>query len=103
MYIVIWKYKVKAEDREAFEGAYGRGGEWTHLFRKSPKFVGTKLYKGEGNIYLLIDAWDNRQSYLDFLTVFSDQYNSLCIKYKYLFEEEIQIGDFSEIQSELSS
>ncbi|HEX5171586.1 MAG TPA: antibiotic biosynthesis monooxygenase [Cyclobacteriaceae bacterium] len=103
MYVVVWKYKVRPADRIQFEAEYGHGGAWVSLFRGSKGYVGSKLYAGTDNHYLLIDAWDTRKSYENFLEAKQVQYQHLSDQFKYLYAEEIRIGDFHELNEALSS
>lgn len=100
MYIVIWKYKVRPEDCSIFEKAYGRRGDWTDFFKKSQKFIGTRLFQSTPDNYLLMDSWEDRISYLSFLTDHRVEYDKLCDRYRHLFEEEIRVGEFHEVEEE---
>lgn len=103
MYVVVWKYRIKSSDRTAFETEYGLNGSWSAFFRKSQNFIGSKLFAGRNLSYLIIDAWDTRQSYEDFLQRFRFQYESLSEQLKYLFEEEDRIGDFQDVNGMMTT
>jgi len=98
MYVVVWKYTIKSSDRAEFESEYGPGGTWASFFRGSSSYVGSKLYAGKDYSYLLIDAWDSKDAYLNFLELKQDRYQQLSEQFKYLFEDEICIGDFYELK-----
>ena len=102
MYVVVWKYKVKPTDRSRFESEYGQGGTWVSFFRGSNGYVGSKLYAGRDNHYLLIDAWDSRESYLHFTETNQPDYQRLSDHFSYLYEEELCVGDFHELNSDFS-
>ena len=103
MYVVVWKYKIKLTERREFETEYGLNGSWSAFFRKSQAFLGSKLFAGNNHTYLIIDAWDTRQAYENFLQRFRLEYELLSDQFTYLFEEESRIGDFHEINGALTT
>jgi heme-degrading monooxygenase HmoA len=103
MYVIVWKYKVKPSDKVQFESEYGHGGIWVSFFKESEGYVGSKLYSGKDDYYLLIDAWDSRESHDHFLKEKYDHYHRLSDQYRYLYEEEICIGDFHELNAAMTT
>lgn len=103
MYVVVWKYKVRPSDRAEFEAEYGQGGTWISFFRGSNGYVGSKLYSGRDNCYLLIDAWDSRESYQSFIEAKKPDYQRLSDHFSYLYEEEVCVGDFHELNGAFST
>ena len=103
MYVVVWKYKVRPSDRAQFEAEYGHGGTWISFFRGSNGYVGSKLYSGKDDYYLLIDAWDSRESYLSFIETKKPDYQRLSDQFSYLYEEELFVGDFHELNGAFST
>lgn len=95
-YSVIWKYQVKPQYIETFEHEYGFEGTWFKLFSESKEYKGSFLHKSETepNTYLLIDTWSSKQAYEDFKMIKRDLYNSLSIKFEYLYETEEKIGSY---------
>jgi hypothetical protein len=61
------------------------------------------LFAGNNLTYLIIDAWDTRQAYENFLQRFRLEYELLSEQFNYLFEEENRIGDFHEINGALTT
>lgn len=100
MYLVIWKYKIIAADRRLFEREYGYAGAWAHFFRRSKQYIGSRLYRGESNQYLLMDAWENKDAYEKFLDDYRSEYDQLSDRYGYLYKTEERMGEFTEVQPE---
>lgn len=103
MYVIVWKYKVRPADRSGFEVEYGSGGIWVSFAKGSTGYIGSKLYKGKDHYYLLIDAWDSKDSYENFLAAKRTHYQQLSEQFSYLFEEGICIGEFSELKGVLTT
>ena len=49
MYVIIWKYRVKADHVTEFEEIYSATGAWAKLFQKSKGYLGTELLSDEGH------------------------------------------------------
>lgn len=96
MYLIVWKYAVKREKQEAFEHAYGPTGSWQQFFERSTDHIGSFLYRGDSatNTYLLIDRWENKETYEAYLSehaVAYDQLNDTC---RSLYEHEELLGSY---------
>jgi hypothetical protein len=100
VYAVIWKYKIKSENKEKFEFEYGRNGTWANLFAKSKNHQGSFLYKNEDEVdmYMLMDTWINKQAYEDFKKMNQEKYNRISSGFEYLYLTEEKIGSFNSIQ-----
>jgi len=101
MFSVIWKYKIKPVNREAFEFEYGAVGSWCKLFGKSADYKGSFLHKsadGE-NTYFLIDTWITKDSYELFKKMYADIYTKLSSQFEYLYITEEKIGAFNSVNS----
>jgi heme-degrading monooxygenase HmoA len=83
---------------EAFEEAYGPGGDWARLFRSADGFLGTSLLKGEGEPpeYLTLDRWVSAQAYQAFRRERDQEFTSLdrCCEAMTGLEEEV--GEYEE-------
>jgi len=99
MYAIIWKYKIIPDSKEAFEQLYGSEGSWAKLFRTSKDYLGSHLHNSEedSNTYLLIDAWRNGQSYMEFLKTNEEQYKLFSSQCEYLYVLEEKIGSFNSV------
>lgn len=56
---LVWRYEVKSDAIEAFEAAYGEGGEWDAFFADAPGYARTECYRemSAPHVYLTIDYW----------------------------------------------
>jgi len=68
LFVTLWEFEVKPGSEELFEKAYGPDGEWVQLFRRDPRYRGTRLLRDVGwkRVYLTMDEWESRAAYEDF-------------------------------------
>lgn len=68
MYQVVWRYEVKEQYLSHFTEMYGSSGNWVELFKKSPHYIKTELFKAaEGqHTYVTIDFWQSKNAYQEF-------------------------------------
>ena len=94
MYLIIWEYQVKEEQRTDFEKIYGENGAWVELFQKDAGFLGTDLLRDmqNPNRFLTIDRWISAQAYEHFLECHQEEYASLDAKWNELTEKENLLG-----------
>lgn len=97
MFIIVWKYIIRAEYRSDYIDTYKENGKWSRLFKKSKSYKYSKLFHKDENEYLLIDAWDNEKTYSDFKKKYFEQYRSLSDEAASLYEIEEKIGEYDEI------
>lgn len=97
MFIVIWKYTVNPENRDAFELEYGGGGVWEKLFEKADGYEGSYLHRGadDSSVYLVIDRWGSRQAYDFFIFSNNETYKKLNVLLSHLYQSEERIGAFN--------
>ena len=97
MYAIIWKYKIKLGCKTKFEFEYGRGGSWHKLFSNSKNYHSSCLYKSdeETNTYLLIDIWESKNFYEEFIKTNKKEYQKLSTSFEFLYETEKKIGLFN--------
>ena len=100
VYSVIWKYKIKPENKDIFEFEYGGNGTWSKLFTKSENYRGSFLHKSEDEVdtYLLVDTWINKQSYESFKKMNQETYDQISTGFEYLYIAEEKIGSFNSVQ-----
>lgn len=98
-FCIVWKYEVKPECKKEFETEYGPGGSWNTLFGKSSFYIDSFLYKDDSNpdVFLLIDSWENKDSYQRFLKEFGKAYRELSAKFTRLYISEEKIGEFKPV------
>lgn len=101
MYVIIWEYRVKEENRSEFEKAYGPNGAWAELFKNAEGYLGTELLQSANTpeIYSTIDKWDSKESYGNFLGRLKIEYEKLDEQCDVLTEQERHIGNFNEVRS----
>ena len=88
-YVIVWRYEVAKDAREAFEQAYGPHGPWVALFATAPGYRRTELVRGEGfGEYLTIDRWESRQHYDAFRSERRVDYERLDDEFEALTESE---------------
>lgn len=94
MHAVVWRYRVRSGCEHAFAALYGSDGDWARLFRASPDYLGTTLYRDvdcEG-AYLTIDRWRTRVVYEAFVQAHRDDYAALDARGDALTMEEKRLG-----------
>ena len=79
MFVTLWQFEVKPGSEELFEKAYGPDGEWVQLFRRDPRYRGTRLLRdvGRERVYLTMDEWESRAAYGEFQKRFTAEYAKL--------------------------
>lgn len=94
-YSIIWKYKIKPENKEKFEHEYGPKGTWFKLFSESSSYSGSFLNRNEeDNTYILVDTWMDKNSYEDFKQKNREVYDRLSAQFENLYEREEKVGSF---------
>jgi len=60
MYVVIYSFQVKNGLEKSFEEAWK---EMTKLFRDFAGSLGSRLHKGEGNLYIAYAQWPDKRTW----------------------------------------
>lgn len=96
MFVVLWEYEVKPENKERFEKVYGPGGDWDALFHTDARHAGTRLFRDatRSEVYLTADFWLSRESYEEFLAARRSEYKVLDAATENLTQRERKIGAF---------
>jgi len=96
MFIVVWKYTVSREKRDAFQNAYGKNGIWSKLFSTSDKYQGALLHQSmeEANTYFIIDQWVSQADYDHFMLNHNDTYQKISKLLEHLYDKEEKTGAF---------
>jgi heme-degrading monooxygenase HmoA len=65
LFVTLWEFEVKSGSEKLFEQTYGSEGEWVRLFRRDPRYRGTRLLREVGGerVYVTIDMWESREAY----------------------------------------
>lgn len=88
MFVTVWKFVVKPERASEFEQHYGPDGSWAALFRQSPGYVRTELFRGDQHEYLTLDYWENADAYRGFRDQRAAEYERLDAQMQALTERE---------------
>jgi quinol monooxygenase YgiN len=98
-YLALWEFQVKPESISAFEGIYGPDGDWAHLFRQSPHYLGTQLLRdlNHPGRYVTLDHWTSRESLHRFKQDHQSAYSTLDKQCESLTEKENFLGDFENV------
>jgi quinol monooxygenase YgiN len=99
-YLVFWEYQVVPEMKENFELEYGREGSWARLFKESRSYKGSLLHRSDekADNYLLIDIWDSKKAYDEFVEEHRETYDELSARFEPYYELETRIGAYSGIR-----
>ena len=94
MFVIIWEFRVKAEQLAEFEKIYGEDGAWVELFQKQSGYLGTELLHDPQNRerYITIDRWSSSADYEVFLSQSKKDYEELDSQCEGLTEQEILFG-----------
>ena len=96
MLLILWEFRVKPGRVEDFEALYREDGAWTELFRESPGFVSTTLWRDvrDANRFLVADRWTSQESYEGFKQTYAARYQALDERCRRLTERETELGRF---------
>jgi heme-degrading monooxygenase HmoA len=67
-YLAVWEFQVRLEAQPQFDAIYGPEGDWSHLFRQSPDYRGTQLFRDieRAGRCLTFDRWTSRDAFHQF-------------------------------------
>ena len=97
MIALVFSYEVR--DADAFEAAYGSGGEWAQFFAVAPGYIGTELLRDveTPGRYLVIDRWESAQAYNDFVAANQEEYMRRVDETRFLYDSELRFGTFDSV------
>jgi len=97
MYLIVWEFRVKRQQQDAFRSAYGSDGAWIGLFRQAAGYLGSELLVDERDErrYLTTDRWSSRAAYEAFRAAWQEDYRALDLACESLTEQERLVGAFS--------
>jgi len=98
LFVTLWEFEVKRGSEEIFERLYGPEGAWARLFRRDPRYRGTRLLRDTARraAYVTLDYWDSREAHEEFKRVHAEDYQALDRKCEALTASETRIGAFEE-------
>lgn len=93
VYIRVWEYEVAAAQIGAFLTAYGIEGDWAKLFRQSPDYLGSELYRGTENAshFVTVDRWTSHSAWRSFRREWGDTYGRLDGRLESLIASQRQL------------
>ena len=102
MYVIIWEYRVRAEDIVEFERIYHPRGIWAELFKKGNGYLGTELLRDPIDLhhYITIDRWASSEDHELFLAQWKKEYESLDSQCQGLTEHETLFGKWKAVNYE---
>ena len=97
MIALVFVYDVA--EPKGFERVYGAEGEWAEFFRRGRGYVGTELLKDveQPGRYLVIDRWESRDAYNDFVESHRDEYMRRVDETIFLYDQELRFGTFENV------
>jgi heme-degrading monooxygenase HmoA len=97
---LVFAYDVS--DPDAFERVYGADGEWAAFFRQGRGYVGTELLRDveQPGRYLVVDRWESRDTYNDFVAAHRDEYMRRVDETTFLYDQELRVGTFEGVWNE---
>jgi heme-degrading monooxygenase HmoA len=101
-FTVIWEFRVRPGQNGSFTAAYGQDGAWVRLFRQSPSYLGTDLWRDlqDGTRYLTLDRWESSEAYDRFRKSHAAEYNAIDKACESLTTGEKEIGRFMDVRSQ---
>lgn len=94
-FVIVWRYEVAEHNREAFERAYGPGGDWARLFGTAGGYLGTELLADGDGHYMTLDRWRSEADFEAFQGRAGDAYRALDAQCEALTLAEERIGAFN--------
>lgn len=94
MYRLVWEFAAAPGRIPEFEQVYSPQGRWANLFRRSPDFLGTELYRhtADSKRFIAVDVWRNRSAYENFRKQNAADYAALDAWCRQLLEHERMLG-----------
>jgi heme-degrading monooxygenase HmoA len=102
MYLILWKFQVKAERITEFEQMYHSEGRWAKLFRKGIGYLGTELFRDfdDHQHYITVDRWTSVTDYELFLSKWKEEYEELDAQCTGLTKRETLLGKWESVNYE---
>ncbi len=103
MFVYVWEYEVRPENRGAFLQNYSADGTWVTLFRKAQGYLRTELLEDRAapGRFVTIDTWDTPEHHENFRREFASEFQQLDLHCETLTVSESLIGHFDTASSEV--
>jgi heme-degrading monooxygenase HmoA len=97
MFVVVWQFEIAEDKIAGFESAYGPGGSWAQLFRRSLNYLGTELLRDAyvPGRYLTIDRWASEDDFRAFRKDHDHEYETLDRACDALTMSETRVGAYT--------
>jgi heme-degrading monooxygenase HmoA len=94
---LVFTYDV--DETTEFERVYGPEGEWSQFFRQGRGYIGTELLRDVEipGRYLVVDRWDSREAYNDFVAANRDEYMRRVDETAFHHTSELRLGTFESV------
>jgi heme-degrading monooxygenase HmoA len=94
---LVFSYEVREPD--AFERAYGAGGEWAQFFAGARGYIGTELLRDVElpGRYLVVDRWESAEAYNAFANEHREEYMRRVDDTRFYYEQELRFGTFENV------
>ncbi|MBI2682915.1 MAG: antibiotic biosynthesis monooxygenase [Acidobacteriales bacterium] len=96
---IVWEFVARPECAAEFERHYDAQGTWAQLFRRSPHYRETVLYRDRTNAnrYLLIDVWESLDAFEAFKRSNKTDYEATDKACAALTLREMRLGYFEDL------
>ena len=93
-FAAIWRFEVRPERESEFVDLYNDDGAWAQLFRTSPGYVRTELFKAcdAPLTYVTVDYWSSEAAYREFKSQRAADYAALDAIGEPLTSDELLLG-----------
>jgi heme-degrading monooxygenase HmoA len=94
---LVFVYDVS--EPEEFERTYGAEGDWAGFFKQGRGYIGTELLRDveQPGRYLVVDRWETREAYNDFVEAHRDEYMRRVDETVFLYDQELRFGTFESV------
>jgi heme-degrading monooxygenase HmoA len=98
-YTYIWEYEVPASEEAEFLLHYAANGTWVELFRRSPGYLATELYRDQGRPerFVTIDHWRSEAAFREFRSRFAAEFEALDNRCARMMRHEASLGEFRSV------
>jgi heme-degrading monooxygenase HmoA len=96
MYVVLWEFYCKRDQKDKLIQANMPNGKWHRFFSSSPDYLGTEVLRDVNNKerLVILDRWSSKISYDNFLDRHCKEYEEIDHNLRNLTDAENSIGSF---------
>jgi heme-degrading monooxygenase HmoA len=95
-YVIVWEFRVAADNEAEFVEKYGPEGIWATLFREGRGYIRTELVRdvAEPGRFLTLDYWQSEEDFKRFREQNLAEYERLDEQFAGLTKTETRLGAF---------